>query len=452
MNKVKRLVNVLLLLILVCFLIVTSNKISNTFTLAEGEILYDIDEMLVPFWDGETSYSESVLAVENENGEIEPITLLYDIDEIISVKSASLLTEYTEGKDYSVQNGKLVINASGNIPRLTYSEFHPNTGTSGFESKNGGYVLWKEGAWFHSKQIVVTYRHFKGYSGYVPEGKGNLLPKFVTKLLNKQDVTILVYGDSISTGANSSGHPDINVAPYMPIYPLMFAKGIEKEYGVKVTLINESKGGMDSNWGLSNLRGGILNKYPSSEVDFDLIIVGFGMNDTRKDKESFALNVSRLASGFMRQYKNAEAILLATMLPNEEAVNFWGYQEDFYDGLVQYEKEGVVAVNVGGVHKGLLQRKSYADMTGNNVNHANDYLARVYAQTLLKTLEISDYGKKEEQSSNSSTTESQGSQIGNQVTSESSGTEGGCSGAINTVSTLFAVALAGVMLKKQKNV
>ena len=47
------------------------------------------------------------------------------------------------------------------------------------------------------------------------------------------------------------------------------------------------------------------------------------------------------------------------------------------------------------VHESLLQRKRYADMTGNNINHANDYLARVYAQTLLKTLEVSEYGQPE---------------------------------------------------------
>ena len=33
-----------------------------------------------------------------------------------------------------------------------------------------------------------------------------------------------------------------------------------------------------------------------------------------------------------------------------------------------------------GVHKELLNHKSYQDMTGNNINHPNDYLIRWYAQ------------------------------------------------------------------------
>jgi hypothetical protein len=34
----------------------------------------------------------------------------------------------------------------------------------------------------------------------------------------------------------------------------------------------------------------------------------------------------------------------------------------------------------------LLAGKRYRDMTGNNINHPNDYLIRVYAQVILKTL------------------------------------------------------------------
>ena len=416
-----------------------------------SETLFNMDEMLVSFWTGEVSYNESFLVTENEKGEIEPITLLYDIEKIISVKSATLLLTYTEGSDYTVEDGKLIINKNGSIPRLSYDEMHPVTGQAGFESTNGGYVLWKEGAWFHNKQIVVTYRHKADYSGYIPEGRGRLLPKTTEKLKNKQDLTVLVYGDSISEGGNSSGNSSINVSPYMPVYSVMFAKAIEAKYGVNVKLINESKGGMDSNWGLSNLRGGILNKYP--EEKFDLIVIGFGMNDTTKDKDGLALNVSRIADGFMRYYKDAEAMIIATMLPNKEAKTFYGNQVEFYDGIIKKEKTGVVAVNVGGVHAGLLERKAYADMTGNNVNHANDFLARVYAQTLLKTLEVSDYGKTSETPDDSTGTDTSGSDTD---TASSTGGEtsvsdkNGCGGAITGISVISMLSLAVLTVYKKR--
>jgi len=34
------------------------------------------------------------------------------------------------------------------------------------------------------------------------------------------------------------------------------------------------------------------------------------------------------------------------------------------------------------VHGELLRHKAYQDMTGNNINHPNDYLARWYAQVI----------------------------------------------------------------------
>ena len=38
------------------------------------------------------------------------------------------------------------------------------------------------------------------------------------------------------------------------------------------------------------------------------------------------------------------------------------------------------------MHGDLLKRKAFIDMTGNNVNHTNDYLTRVYAQVILETV------------------------------------------------------------------
>ena len=113
------------------------------------------------------------------------------------------------------------------------------------------------------------------------------------------------------------------------------------------------------------------------------------------DPDSFASNMQRMARGLKSKYSDVEVMIISTMLPNYDAYKFYGQQVNFHDALMEYEKEGIAIVNVTGVHAGLLEYKAYADMTGNNINHANDYLARVYAQTLLKTLEVSDYGQPE---------------------------------------------------------
>ena len=52
------------------------------------------------------------------------------------------------------------------------------------------------------------------------------------------------------------------------------------------------------------------------------------------------------------------------------------------------EKHPFVAVaDMTTMHYNLLEKgKRYRDMTGNNVNHPNDFLARIYAQVILKTI------------------------------------------------------------------
>jgi len=38
------------------------------------------------------------------------------------------------------------------------------------------------------------------------------------------------------------------------------------------------------------------------------------------------------------------------------------------------------------MHLDLLKRKAFKDMSGNNINHPNDFLIRIYAQTILSAL------------------------------------------------------------------
>ena len=76
------------------------------------------------------------------------------------------------------------------------------------------------------------------------------------------------------------------------------------------------------------------------------------------------------------------------------------------------------------IHQSLLARKSYADMTGNNINHPNDYLARVYAQTLLATVQ--------------------------KKSGEQNGSKGGCNAAVESAFCVPTVAALAIALKKKK--
>lgn len=396
---------------------------------------YDIVKIMNPVWEGKTSYMESVLVVENEYGGIDPIQLLYPIEEIVEVKNAELSKTYQKGVDYTVAGGKLIIADDGDIPTLSYEEFHPTTGENGFQDQDGKYICFHEGDFFHKRQIVVTYTHTAEYEGYIPEAKGNLLPKVTEKLQNGEDLDLLVFGDSISVGANSSGF--VGVAPYMPTYPKLFADHLQLVYGSKVNLINPSVGGKGVEWGLEEIDG-IL----ATRKHLDLAIIAFGMNDGNMTPTKFAAKAAQLTEKVKGKFPDAEIMLIATMLPNPDAKFFHLNQEKFHDALVEMvEEEGVAVVNVTDVHASLLQRKRYADMTGNNVNHTNDYMARVYAQTLFATLQ-----EKTETEEPSSMDEGEKQQYASIF-----GLLSGCNSTASLAIGGTALGAAAIALKKKKD-
>jgi hypothetical protein len=41
---------------------------------------------------------------------------------------------------------------------------------------------------------------------------------------------------------------------------------------------------------------------------------------------------------------------------------------------------------VTSMSQSVLERKSFRDYTGNNINHPNDFFARIYAQVIIETV------------------------------------------------------------------
>lgn len=77
------------------------------------------------------------------------------------------------------------------------------------------------------------------------------------------------------------------------------------------------------------------------------------------------------------------------MLPNEEAQGFWGNQHTFeavYLKNVAKKYPDVAIVRMTTMHSLMLETKEYYHMTGNNINHPNDFLSRIYAQSVVRTI------------------------------------------------------------------
>ncbi len=120
-------------------------------------------------------YHESAMVMEDKDRTIPDIGLLYNAQKIISVRSSDLKTQYREGADYQLINGKLRIPKGSQIPSITYDTYYPAQEGNTFPlNKNygDGYIFFSEGAVMHNMQIAVTYTHTDSFGGTIPAYKG----------------------------------------------------------------------------------------------------------------------------------------------------------------------------------------------------------------------------------------------------------------------------------------
>lgn len=345
---------------------------------------YDLDAYTQPYWSGNIVYQESLMLVENKDGSVPDAPLLYPATQIISVRSSDLQTEYQAGVDYELADGKLRILPDSAIPTVAYEEYYPSSKTDKSMELNAaygsGYIFFSEGSVVHSMQIAVTYAHEGTFPGEIPACKRTQLPKTIAKLENGEYLRIAVYGDSISTGRNSS--QQTGAMPNARPWYQMFVDKLAVVYPeASIALHNPSVSGKKSDWGAEEAKNNV-------GYGPDLCIIAFGMNDGTKlhSTEYYRRNIRTIMDAARAGNPDCEFVLVATMLANPEASNFAGCQKDYLPVLLEMEEEGVVVMDMTTLHENLLTRKRYYDMTGNNVNHPNDFLARAYAQNLWQTV------------------------------------------------------------------
>ena len=345
---------------------------------------YDLATYMIPYWSGCTVYHEAVMLLEAADGTLPDVQLLYRADAILSVRSSDLQTEYREGKDYVLADGKLHIPAGSALPRMKHDDYYPTEPTPTSKRLNAaygdGYIFFSESPAMHELQIAVTYTHTEAFAGPVPAGKMHLLPKTAQILQRGGELKFCIFGDSICVGGNSSAF--LEVPPYAPTWWQMVADKLAREYPAStIRLENRSLGGKRSDWGVEEA---------PARVGYgpDLCIIGFGMNDgSRKiPPEEFIENIRAIMAAARAGNPGCEFILIAPILPNAQVGNFMGTQAQFLPVLQTLEGQGVAVADMTGFHQYLLTRKRYFDMSGNNVNHLNDFLARAYAQVIWQTV------------------------------------------------------------------
>jgi len=109
------------------------------------------------------------------------------------------------------------------------------------------------------------------------------------------------------------------------------------------------------------------------------------MNDCDRG-EIFAENIRGIIERVRETSPKTEFILCATTVPNERVKGFYHYQDEHLEALMKLKQEGIVIADFYTMQKCLMNKKRFIDMTGNNLNHPNDFLIRCHAQLLAALL------------------------------------------------------------------
>lgn len=362
---------------------------ANGHTFTEEELFldaYEVERYTEEYWDTDAGivYNESFFVLENEDGTIDPISLMYDIDRVISVQDSFLEREYIYGVDYTIEDGKLVILPEGGISPYKYSYVYRDATTSSgwWETTDGSYVYGGQYPMYMTGYLNITYTYTPPQNTpLIPEPKGHLLNNTLTKLESGDSVKILTVGDSIAGGANCSSSSDVNAEPYADIWHEMAAKKLQLLYP-EATVEYESiyQGGATAALCIERMDE-ILKAAP------DLIIIEFGVNDCmQEDPASLYVETLQEAIAAIRENLPGCDIILMSPLVSNPLIFPTEWFDAYADALYPLEEEGVAVADVTSMMGDLLTRKRYLDMTGDNLCHPNDFVSRLFAQILVATI------------------------------------------------------------------
>lgn len=352
----------------------------------------DLEKLTTPFWLLDVMDNEATTFIVREDGTI-TAKLLFKPTRILSVKSNDLKTTYTEGVDYAWdgESNTLTWLDGSAIPYFTQNDIHGKDADGNYIPDFGSATPWDElgrsrfndalycvSAFLYEKQIAVTYEYAYGsWDGPVTEYQGDRLPKTMEKLANGESINVVFYGDSIFTGCDSSAM--YNREPMQESFPTLIKQVLESKYpNLHVKRYNPSVGGMNSVWGVENVSL-VTDKEP------DLVFIGFGMNDGGTSGRAVARNIQRIMTGIREQYPDCEFVVVVPMVPNNDA-GFLSTHTQFPEAYAALAGEGVAYVDMFSFHEKLLEQKDFISMSGNNINHPNDWLIRVYTMNLLSAL------------------------------------------------------------------
>lgn len=368
------------------------NKKGNENSSEENIVMPEIYEKV---FDGEIIQSEPVTLI--DDGTEIASSLMYNPEQIIKVTDYRGITLFDES-DYEVVGKKIIRKQNSRMPYLAKELLCDNTSKLQtlihsepwdkynfdlHEAKEAGKsIIFTEGVGILMNQIQVTYKTKDKWQGYQQENYSETaLSNFVQKLERGEEVTVVFYGASTMTGANTSGK--LGVEPYLKTFPELVIDGLLKKYpNATINYQNPSIGGKLTDWAVANVENSCNLYHP------DLVFTMWGMNDGswRIDEQTFTDRCETLIKSIQAN-TDADILFASSMLANALSPQNTGFVEKYHPYIENYVDDyGIGLVDVTEFSKDLYKLKSSVELLNNNINHPNDFYARCLADLILRAI------------------------------------------------------------------
>lgn len=342
------------------------------------------DAVLTPFWASSHMSNETLFFEKMPNERYAEARLLFVPSGTLRVTSADGATVFEEGRDYvrKKNSNTITLTRDSRIPTRTWADMHPPKGSPGTlgEAVGGKTTLFFDptGAVLHTIQVAATYDHDEKWNGFLPQAAEKEIPKSIAMLRAREKFKLVIFGDSISVGAGASGM--FHAPPNQPPYVGLVEEGLRARFGGDLTVKNISEGGQDTTWGVTTAP-------KVADEDPDLVLIAFGMNDAGRaiPAAAYAQNIQKMIDTIRQKRPDTEFLLVTTMIGNAEWAQLTSpLFMEYRDALTRMAGPGIAVADVTSVWEDILKTKKFLDITGNGLNHPNDFGYRVYAQVILQ--------------------------------------------------------------------
>jgi len=303
---------------------------------------------------------------------------------------------YRPGKDYFFEPGNdFITRPDGSaIPFVSETTLYPPdennicypaAGANAIRGKiGGGNICFSATDGYAKTQVEVDYTAER--IDFLPadtHAQADRLPRFRTMLDSREELRVTLLGDSISEGKNASGH--IGVPPFQPSYAELIRQALAARHPGELVFHNRAVSGTGCRHGLTK----ILEEWKKDSPD--LLILAYGMNDFHAmGAEEFLRHNLELTAHAREVNPASEILTVIPMAGNPEWENTKpGRDEEFAQITRKYWQSAGPAFAIADVRTvwmEMMRRKGFYALTGNGVNHPNDFGHRVYAATVLSVL------------------------------------------------------------------